>query len=81
VFNLFNFQEVATVDNAYTNAGVYVLPIEGGTIDGNPMDLKPEQVTQANGKPMTESQRNLNWTKATSYQAPRQIRLGLKYTF
>ncbi|WP_376756619.1 TonB-dependent receptor [Archangium violaceum] len=81
VFNLFNFQEVATVDNAYTNAGVYVLPIEGGKVDGNPMDLKPEQVTQASGRPMTEAQRNLNWTKATSYQAPRQIRLGLKYTF
>jgi outer membrane receptor protein involved in Fe transport len=77
VFNLFNFQGVTAVDQIYTN--VAVLPIEGGKANG---ELTPEQITRAaDGKPLAEADRNLNYKNPTQYQAPRQIRLGLKYTF
>jgi hypothetical protein len=77
VFNVFNFQGVTAVDQIYTN--VAVKPIEGGKANG---DLSPDQVFRAsNGQPLTEADRNLNYKNPTQYQAPRQIRLGLKYTF
>jgi len=77
VFNIFNFQGVTAVDQNYTN--VAVLPIEGGKVDG---ELTPDKVTRAaDGKPLAEADRNLNYKNPTQYQTPRQIRLGLKYTF
>jgi outer membrane receptor protein involved in Fe transport len=77
VFNIFNFQGVTAVDQIYTD--VAVLPIEGGKANG---ELTPEQITRAlDGKPLAESDRNLNYGKPTQFQQPRQIRLGLKYTF
>jgi hypothetical protein len=77
VFNVFNFQGVTAVDQIYTN--VAVKPIEGGKANG---ELTPDQVLRAsNGQPLTEADRNLNYKNPTQYQAPRQIRLGLKYTF
>ena len=77
VFNIFNFQGVTAVDQNYTQ--VAVLPIEGGKANG---ELTPDQVIRAaDGKPLAEADRNLNYGKPTQYQQPRQIRLGLKYTF
>jgi len=76
VFNIFNFQEVATVDQNYTQ--LPVLPIKGGKVDG---ELTPDMVTRTNGAKLTEADLNKNFKNATSYQAPRQIRVGLKYTF
>jgi hypothetical protein len=76
VFNLFNFQGVSAVDQIYTNQAV--LPIEGGKANG---ELTPDQVTKVDGTKLTEADRNLNYKNPTQYQAPRQIRLGLKYTF
>jgi hypothetical protein len=78
VFNVFNFQEATRVDQVYTN--VAVLPIEGGKANG---ELTPDQITKASDgvTKLTEADRNLNYGKPTEYQAPRQIRVGLKYTF
>ncbi|MFY0525107.1 TonB-dependent receptor domain-containing protein [Archangium gephyra] len=77
VFNIFNFQGITAVDQIYTN--VAVLPIEGGKANG---ELTADQVTRAaDGKPLADVDRNLNYGKPTQYQQPRQIRLGLKYTF
>jgi len=83
VFNLFNFQQATTVDEAYTFRSV--IPVAGGKPAGE--RLTPEQVTAydpATGLPsgtLTEADVNKNFRQPTAYQAPRQIRLGLKYTF
>ncbi len=83
VFNLFNFQGVATVDEAYTFRSV--LPVAGGKPAGG--TLTPGQVTAydpATGLPsgtLSEADVNKNFKQPTAYQPPRQIRLGLKYTF
>jgi outer membrane receptor protein involved in Fe transport len=83
VFNLFNFQQVTSVDEAYTFQNV--LPITGGKAAGG--TLTPDQVTvldPATGLPagtLSAEGVNKNFGQPTSYQNPRQIRLGLKYTF
>ena len=83
VFNLFNFQQVTSVDEAYTFQGV--LPITGGKAAGGA--LTAEQVTvldPATGLPagkLSANDVNKNFKQPTAYQSPRQIRLGLKYTF
>jgi long-subunit fatty acid transport protein len=81
VFNVFNFQGVTSVDQNYTFASV--LPVEGGVKAG---DLKPEMITKINDdtgeeEEFTADDINKNFKKPTAYQAPRQIRVGLKYTF
>ncbi len=82
VFNIFNFQGVTSVDQNYTFASV--LPVEGGVKAG---DLKPEMITKINDDTLqpdgtlSEDDINKNFKKPTQYQAPRQIRLGLRYTF
>ncbi len=77
VFNVFNFQGITSVDQNYTFASV--LPVEGGVKAG---DLKPEMVDNVDtGEKLTADDLNPNFKKATAYQAPRQIRVGLKYTF
>jgi len=78
VFNIFNFQQVATVDQDYTFKSV--LPIPGGKPAGG--KLTPDQLVDVEtDKVLTDADVNKNYGKAASYQAPRQIRLGLKYTF
>ena len=83
VFNLFNFQTATRVDQSYTFASVY--PLKGG----QPRDL-PERVRINTGSPtadtaspvyLTPDQVNPNFGKPTQYQAPRQFRLGARYTF
>jgi hypothetical protein len=77
VFNIFNFQEYTAVDQNYTN--VAVLPIEGGKVEG---ELTPDKVFRSNGKTkLTDADLNRNFKNPTQYQAPRQVRIGLKYTF
>ncbi|MBM7118521.1 TonB-dependent receptor [Archangium primigenium] len=78
VFNVFNFQQIATVDSNYTLSSV--LPIDGGKAAGS--ELTPGEVFNVDeGRPLEASEVNPNFRKATSYQPPRQIRLGIKYTF
>jgi outer membrane receptor protein involved in Fe transport len=81
VFNVFNFQGITGVDQNFTFASV--LPVEGGVKAG---DLKPEMITKINDdtgaeEEFTADDINKNFKKPTAYQAPRQIRVGLKYTF
>ncbi|WNG24504.1 TonB-dependent receptor plug domain-containing protein [Cystobacter fuscus] len=75
VFNIFNFQQYTQVDQIYANEDV--LPIKDG-IEG---ELTPDKVTTVAGTPLPADKVNKNFKQATTYQAPRQIRLGLKYTF
>ncbi|MFY0573702.1 hypothetical protein ACN28S_04435 [Cystobacter fuscus] len=76
VFNIFNFQQYTQVDQIYANEDV--LPIAGGKIEG---ELTPDKVTTYDGTPLPADKVNKNFKQATVYQTPRQIRLGLKYTF
>jgi len=82
VFNLFNFQGVDAVDQTYTTLNV--APIEGGT----PADLdNPGNVTWQEGSERdapfgsVEGDINKNFKNPTRYQAPRQVRFGVRYTF
>jgi outer membrane receptor protein involved in Fe transport len=82
VFNLFNFQGITAVDQVYTTLAVK--PIEGGKAANG--ELTPDQVIfdgpgARHGQALTEADLNLNFKQPTSYQTPRQIRVGLKYTF
>ncbi|WP_342379272.1 TonB-dependent receptor [Myxococcus stipitatus] len=80
VFNLFNFQGVTNVDQTYTR--LPVAPIANGT----PSDL-PGNVTWQPGEERDEAfgsvdgDINPNFKNPTSYQAPRQMRIGVRYTF
>ncbi|NTX37995.1 TonB-dependent receptor [Myxococcus sp. CA033] len=80
VFNLFNFQGVSTVDQTYTLLSVAPIP------NGKPSDL-PGNVTWQEGEERTEpfgsvdGDVNPNFKNPTSYQPPRQMRLGVRYTF
>jgi len=73
IFNLFNFDAVTGTDENYTFASV--LPIK----DGTTKDIK--NVQKADGMTLDAAEVNPNFGKPTSYQAPRQFRLGLKGTF
>ncbi|MCC6522546.1 MAG: TonB-dependent receptor [Polyangiaceae bacterium] len=70
VFNLFNFQGVTGYDETYTYASV--LPVTDGNIDS---------LKHADGTPFDPTEKNPNFGRVTSYQTPRQFRLGLKATF
>ncbi len=80
VFNLFNFQTATRVDETYTLESV--LPIKGG----RPSDL-PGNVRLNTGDPdaepvyLTQDQVNPNYRQPEQYQAPRQFRFGVRYTF
>ena len=67
-----------SVDQNYTFSSV--LPIPGGKAAGK--ELTPGEVFNVDTEAqLTEDEVNKNFKKATAYQAPRQIRLGVKYTF
>ncbi|SET20945.1 Carboxypeptidase regulatory-like domain-containing protein [Myxococcus fulvus] len=80
VFNLFNFQGVSTVDQTYTLLSVQPIP------GGKPSDL-PGNVQWQAGEERDEpfgtvdNDVNPNFKNPTSYQPPRQMRLGVRYTF
>jgi hypothetical protein len=83
VFNLFNFQTADRVDQSYTFAEV--LPIY------DPVTKTPgTQDDLAGGVPLagtdpveylSDEQLNKNFKNPDRYQAPRQIRFGVRYTF
>lgn len=75
VFNLFNFQEVTSRDEVYTT--VAVRPIAGGKL----ADLPGKLVDYETGQPITGDIESKNFGRPTSYQAPRQVRLGARVTF
>ena len=70
VFNLFNEQEVAAVDQAYTSSNVN--PIQNGKI-ADLVNLK-----QVNG---TQPLLNPNYGAPILYQAPLSMRVGLRLSF
>ncbi|MCU0691324.1 MAG: TonB-dependent receptor, partial [Polyangiaceae bacterium] len=70
VFNLINFQEVTGVDETYTDADVN--PI----VNGGRADLGRLQSIEGG-----LAEKNPNYGKPTSYQAPRQFRFGIRTTF
>jgi outer membrane receptor protein involved in Fe transport len=83
VFNLFNFQTATRVDETYTTESIY--PLVGGT----PSDL-PGKVRINTGDALTDEEEptylsdddvNKNFKQPVQYQAPRQFRIGLRYTF
>ncbi|MBJ6760976.1 TonB-dependent receptor [Myxococcaceae bacterium JPH2] len=82
VFNLFNFQGVDSVDESYTFAEV--LPVKGGSASDLPTKENPNggSVTLAeDGSNLTYDDVNKNYKNPDRYQPPRQIRLGVRYTF
>jgi hypothetical protein len=70
VFNLFNFQQVTSVDNTYTTD--VVSPIPGGVV----ADLK--NLRTASG---TAVVLNPNYGQPTGYQTPLSLRLGVRALF
>ncbi|AUX23474.1 TonB-dependent receptor [Sorangium cellulosum] len=82
VFNLFNFQAVTSTDQRYTVAYVDVRECRNGTF----ADLEPASgescLKTLDGERFDKAaDKNPNFGKPTSYQAPRQIRLGARVTF
>jgi hypothetical protein len=85
VFNIFNFQTATAVDENYTYKAV--LPIK----DGTETDLTPDElgnieklrvVTDEGDRAFNiDEDKNKNFGKPIQYQAPRQIRFGIRYTF
>ncbi|WP_225888593.1 TonB-dependent receptor [Myxococcus xanthus] len=83
VFNLFNFQGVSGVDQTYTTLDIKPIP------NGTPADLEnlPGRVEFQDLAPRDEpfgtvdGDVNKNFKNPTSYQAPRQVRFGIRYTF
>jgi hypothetical protein len=74
IFNVFNFQEVTSVDERYTSADVR--PIA----DGSSEDLATK-LTYEDGTPFDPADKNRNFGKPDRYQSPRTFRFGAKVTF
>ncbi|RKH43101.1 TonB-dependent receptor [Corallococcus sicarius] len=85
VFNLFNFQGVDSVDESYTFS--QVLPVydvktqTGGTAADLPTEDSPGRVPLAAGGTLAYEDVNKNFKNPDRYQAPRQVRFGVRYTF
>ncbi|HYO71002.1 MAG TPA: hypothetical protein VEU33_33480, partial [Archangium sp.] len=71
-----NFQEATRVDEIYTNA--HVLPLETPVASG---ELTPGMVQTSSGHTLTQAEVNPGFKQPLQYQPPRQVRLGLRYTF
>ncbi len=70
IFNLFDQQAIATVDEQYTTSAVR--PIVGGTV----ADLVNLKTTTGGNVTL-----NPNYGRATSYQAPLSLRFGVRLSF
>ena len=96
IFNIFNFQQVAGLDQRYTLADVRPLrPADCAPLNGGqPRPCTAEDVRSGNvqvqfrtGGPINPASTarggdvNPNFMQPTSYQAPRSIRLGARVTF
>lgn len=79
VFNLFNLQGVTAVDQSYTYE--YVYPVKNGTEADLPTETNRGNVLTGSGDYLTVDDVNPNFKKTTGYQAPRQVRFGIRYTF
>jgi hypothetical protein len=96
VFNLFNFQAVAAVDQTITNSDV--LPFQtndkdpqkaaclSGTTqaqcaDGNTPILTWTADARGNAIPLTRAELNSNFKQPTAYQAPISVRFGIRFSF
>jgi hypothetical protein len=76
IFNLFNFQEVTSVDENYTHSFI------GTQTAGGP--LGATTINAGNGapiRPINLQDKNINFLSPTSFQTPRQFRLGIRGTF
>ncbi|RKG66968.1 TonB-dependent receptor [Corallococcus sp. CA054B] len=85
VFNLFNFQGVDSVDESYTFE--QVLPVYDaktntpGSVSDLPTADSAGNVPAAAGGKLAYEDVNQNYKNPDRYQAPRQIRFGVRYTF
>ena len=85
VFNLFNFQGVESVDESYTFE--QVLPVYDaktntpGSVADLPTADSAGNVPAAAGGKLAYEDVNQNYKNPDRYQAPRQIRFGVRYTF
>jgi hypothetical protein len=84
VFNLFNFQTATRVDESYTFESI--LPLKGGTPADLPTATSPGRIRLNTGNPedeeyLTAEKVNPNFRQPNQYQAPRQFRFGVRYTF
>ncbi|RKH08248.1 TonB-dependent receptor [Corallococcus praedator] len=86
VFNLFNFQGVDSVDESYTFRNVLPVYDEATQTPGTVADLPTAD--SEGGVPRADVDGNLafedvnkNFKNPDRYQAPRQIRFGVRYTF
>ena len=85
VFNLFNFQGVDSVDESYTFE--QVLPVYDaktntpGSVADLPTADSAGNVPAAAGGKLAYEDVNQNYKNPDRYQAPRQIRFGVRYTF
>jgi hypothetical protein len=73
VFNLLNFQEITARDETYTRSDVN--PVVGGTI------ARLGELRGVDGKLIQKSEVNKNFGNPLGFQAPRQIKFGLRGTF
>jgi hypothetical protein len=71
IFNIFDFQAAATVDEGYTQT--YAVGKPGGNLR--------QARTQTDGRPLYAGDVNPNFKNPTSYQAPRSFRFGIRSTF
>jgi hypothetical protein len=67
---------VTRVNEHYTSA--HVLPLEEQVAPGA---LTPDRLQRTTGEPLTDADVNREFGKPTQYQQPRQVRIGLRYTF
>ena len=76
IFNLFNFQEVTSVDQNYTLANVAPSAKPGGTLSG--VTVYPSGGAP---RPLNLGDKNPNFLSPTGFQTPRQFRFGIRGTF
>ncbi|HLK98961.1 MAG TPA: TonB-dependent receptor [Myxococcaceae bacterium] len=79
VFNLFNFQTATRVDESYTYEEV--IPVKDGTEADLPTEDSPGNVRRTSGGLLQYSEVNQNFRQPKEYQAPRQLRFGIRYSF
>ena len=79
VFNLFNFQTATRVDESYTYEEV--IPVKDGTEADLPTEDSPGNMRRTSGGLLQYSEVNQNFRQPKEYQAPRQLRFGIRYTF
>lgn len=79
VFNLFNFQAATAVDEIYTEADVE--PLREGECKGTCSEADLAKVKQSDGTAFDPAAVNPNYGLPLAYQAPRTVRLGLRWSF